>query len=207
MSFLYPNVSIRENCSLGDQVIVHNGTVIGSDGFGFAPDGETYKKIPQMGNVRIEDNVEIGANCTIDRATLGETLIRKGCKLDNQIQVAHNVIIEENTVIAAQSGISGSTKIGKHVTIAGQVGIVGHVNIKDNAVLAAKSGISKDVPEGEIWFGYPAQSIVRQKKVEATLRHLPELAKRVNQLEKNLARIDELIKKIGGGNGNETTDD
>ena len=204
---LYPNVSIRENCILGNHIIIHNGAVIGSDGFGFAPDGDKYKKIPQMGHVVIEDDVEIGANCTIDRATLGHTLIQKGCKLDNQIQIAHNVVIGENTVIAAQAGVSGSTKIGTHVTIAGQVGIVGHVNIHDNAVLAAKSGISKDVPEGEIWFGYPAQHIMRQKKVEVSVRHLPQLTKKVNQLEKILMKLEEQIKKIGGGNGSQTTDD
>jgi UDP-3-O-[3-hydroxymyristoyl] glucosamine N-acyltransferase len=204
---LYPNVSIREKCILKNNIIVHNGTVIGSDGFGFAPDGEQYKKIPQMGHVLIEDDVEIGANCTIDRATLGYTHIQKGSKLDNQIQIAHNVVVGENTVIAAQTGISGSTKIGTHVTIAGQVGIVGHVKINDKAVLAAKSGISKDVPEGEIWFGYPAQPIMRQKKVEASLRHLPELAKKVSQLERNIMKIEEQQKKIGEGNVSETADD
>jgi UDP-3-O-[3-hydroxymyristoyl] glucosamine N-acyltransferase len=200
---IFPNVSIRENCVLGNHIIIHNGTVIGSDGFGFAPRGEKYMKIPQMGRVVIEDHVEIGANCTIDRATLGETLIQKGCKLDNLIQVAHNVIIGPNTVIAAQSGVSGSTKVGSNVVIAGQVGIVGHVTINDKAVLAAKSGVSKDVPAGEVWFGSPAQQIMKQKKVEASLRHLPELTKKVHKIEKALLKVEEKIQE----DGNETTDD
>jgi len=192
---LYPNVSIRERCIIGDNVIIHNGTVIGSDGFGFAPVGDTYRKIPQMGIVRIEDDIEIGANCTIDRATLGETIIKQGCKLDNLIQIAHNVVIEENTVIAAQTGVSGSTKIGKNVTLAGQVGTVGHITIGDKAIVAAKSGVSKSIPPGEVWFGYPAQQITRQKKVEASLRNLPELMKRTHQLEKALIELEEKLKK------------
>ena len=150
---------------MGNGVIIHDGAVVGSDGFGFAPDGEKYKKIPQMGIVVIEDDVEIGANSTIDRATIGETIIKKGCKIDNLVQIAHNVEIDVNTVIAAQTGISGSTKIGKHVIIAGQVGTVGHIEVGDNAILGAKSGISKNVPAGELWFGYPAMKIMKQKKI------------------------------------------
>jgi len=197
---LYPNVSIRESCILGANIIIHNGTVIGSDGFGFAPIDDRYQKIPQLGIVRIEDDVEIGANCTIDRATLGESVIKKGCKLDNLIQLAHNVVIEENSVIAAQTGISGSTKIGKNVTIAGQVGTVGHIKIGDKAIVAAKSGVSKDVPPGEVWFGYPAQQIMKQKKVEASLRHLPEITKRVHQLEKLQLELEEKIKNLSEKN-------
>jgi UDP-3-O-[3-hydroxymyristoyl] glucosamine N-acyltransferase len=197
---IFPHVSIREKCLIGSRVIIHNGTVIGSDGFGFAPTGDTYRKIPQMGRVVIEDDVEIGANCTIDRATLGETLIRKGCKLDNLIQIAHNVVIEANTVIAAQSGISGSTKIGRNVTIAGQVGTVGHITIGDKAIVAAKSGVSKDVPAGEVWFGYPAQPIMKQKKIEASSRHLPDMARKIHQLEKLCIELEEKIKKMDGGN-------
>jgi UDP-3-O-[3-hydroxymyristoyl] glucosamine N-acyltransferase len=189
----YPRVSIREGCRIGNGVIIHDGTVVGCDGFGFAPDREKYKKIPQMGIVVIEDDVEIGANSTIDRATIGETVIRKGCKIDNLVQIAHNVEIDTNTVVAAQTGISGSTKIGKHVTIAGQVGTVGHIEIGDNAILAAKSGISKNVPPGEIWFGYPAMTIMKQKKIEASLRRLPEMSKNVNKLIK---RLEELEKKL-----------
>jgi UDP-3-O-[3-hydroxymyristoyl] glucosamine N-acyltransferase len=195
-SKFYPNVSIREDCIIGSNVIIHDSTVIGSDGFGFAPGADAYRKIPQSGIVRVEDDVEIGANCAIDRATLGETVIKKGCKLDNLIQIAHNVIVGENTVIAAQTGISGSTKIGQNVTIAGQVGIVGHISIGDKSIIAAQSGISKDVPPGEIWFGYPAQPIMKQKKVEASLRHLPEIAKKVHQLEKLSIELEEKLKKL-----------
>jgi UDP-3-O-[3-hydroxymyristoyl] glucosamine N-acyltransferase len=195
---LYPRVSIREGCRVGDRVIIHDGTVVGSDGFGFAPDGEKYKKIPQMGIVVIEDDVEIGANTTIDRATIGETLIKSGCKIDNLVQIAHNVEIDANTVVAAQTGISGSTKVGKHVTIAGQVGTVGHIEIGDNAILAAKSGISKNVPAGEIWFGYPATPIMKQKKIEASLRHLPEMSKKFNKLVKQLEELQNKLNLLGG---------
>jgi UDP-3-O-[3-hydroxymyristoyl] glucosamine N-acyltransferase len=197
---IYSHVSIREGCELGNDNIIHCGVIIGSDGFGFAPSGEMYKKIPQMGTVKIEDDVEIGANCTIDRATLGETLIRKGSKIDNLVQIAHNVIVGENTVIAAQTGVSGSTKLGKNVTLAGQVGIVGHVHIGDKAIVAAQSGVSKDIPPGEVWFGYPAQPIMKQKKIEASLRHLPELTKKIHSLEKLVISLEEKVKKLGGGN-------
>ncbi|MEK6570660.1 MAG: UDP-3-O-(3-hydroxymyristoyl)glucosamine N-acyltransferase, partial [Bacteroidota bacterium] len=140
---IYPNVTIREKCGLGDRVIIHAGTVVGSDGFGFAPrEGGTYEKIPQLGVVVLEDDVEIGANCTIDRATLGETRIKRGVKLDNLVHVAHNVVIGENTVIAAQAGISGSAKVGKNVMIGGQVGKIGHIEIADNVKIIAGSGVS-----------------------------------------------------------------
>jgi UDP-3-O-[3-hydroxymyristoyl] glucosamine N-acyltransferase len=194
----YPRVSIRQGCRVGNNVIIHDGAVIGSDGFGFAPAAEKYKKIPQMGIVVIEDDVEIGANSTVDRATIGETIIRNGCKIDNLVQIAHNVEIGENSVIASQTGISGSTKVGKHVTIAGQVGIVGHIEIGDNAILAAKSGISKDVPVGEVWFGYPAMTIMKQKRIEASLRRLPELSKKFNKLVKHIEEIEEKLNLLGG---------
>lgn len=190
------NVSIYHQCEIGDNVIVHSGVVIGSDGFGFAHTDDIYEKIPQIGKVIIEDDVELGANCTIDRATVGETRIKKGCKLDNLVQVAHNVVIGENTVIAAQSGIAGSTKIGKHVTIAGQVGIVGHIEIGDDAILAAQSGISKNVPKGEVVFGSPAIPLKKQKKIEAVQRHLPEMNKKLHQLEKIIIELEEKIKKL-----------
>lgn len=196
---LYSRVSVREDCLIGNHVIIHDGTVIGSDGFGFAPEGEKYKKIPQMGIVVIEDDVEIGANSTIDRATIGETVIGQGCKIDNLVQIAHNVQLDQNTVIAAQTGISGSTKIGKHVTLAGQVGIVGHIEIGDNAVVAAKSGVSKNIPPGEIWFGYPASQIMKQKKIEASLRHLPELSKKINGLLKQIELLESKLKHLDGG--------
>ena len=196
---LYSNVNIYNNCELQDNVIVHSGVVIGSDGFGFAPNGRKYDKIPQVGKVVIESDVEIGANSTIDRATVGETRIKKGSKIDNLVQIAHNVEIGENTVIAAQVGVSGSTKIGKHVTVAGQVGIVGHIEVGDDAVLAAQSGISKSVPKGEIWFGYPAGPISRQKKVEVSLRHLPELNKKIKDLEKTIVELQQKMISMENG--------
>lgn len=193
---IYSGVNIYNNCEIQDNVILHCGVVIGSDGFGFAPNQRSYNKIPQVGKVIIESDVEIGANSTIDRATIGETRIKKGCKIDNLVQIAHNVVVGENTVIAAQTGISGSTKIGEHVTVAGQVGVVGHIEVGDDAILAAQSGISKNVPKGEIWFGYPAGPISRQKKIEVSLRHLPEIHKKVKQLEKHITELKEKISKM-----------
>ena len=190
---LFSNVNVYNDCEINDNVIIHSGVVIGCDGFGFAPSGRKYDKIPQVGKVVIESDVEIGANCTIDRATIGETRVKNGCKLDNLVQVAHNVIVGENTVIAAQSGISGSTTIGEHVTIAGQVGIVGHIEVGDDAILAAQSGISKSVPKGEIMFGYPAIPIAKQKKIEVIMRQLPEMRKKFKIMEKT---IDELKDKL-----------
>jgi UDP-3-O-[3-hydroxymyristoyl] glucosamine N-acyltransferase len=192
---IYSNVSIRENCTIGDRVILQNGAVIGSDGFGFAPVGGKYKKIPQLGNVIIEDDVEIGANSTIDRATLGSTVIKNGTKLDNLVQLGHNVIVGENTVIVSQTGIAGSTKIGNHVTISGQVGIAGHIKIGDNVVIAAQSGISKDVAEGSILFGSPALPIMKQKRIDVSMRHLPEMAKRLHSLENEIIELKEKLNK------------
>lgn len=186
---LYPSVTIRENCWIGNKVIIHNGTVIGSDGFGFAPHEGRYYKIPQVGKVVIEDNVEIGANATIDRATLGETIIRRGVKLDNLVHIAHNCVIGENTVIAAQTGISGSTTVGKNVVIAGQVGLVGHITIGDGVQIGAQSGVSKSIAEGEIYFGYPARPIMKTKRIESIINNLPDLLKRIKTLEKTIAEL------------------
>ena len=144
---IYPNVTIYEGCKIGNKCILHAGCVIGSDGFGFAPEGETYKKIPQLGNVIIEDNVEIGANTTIDRAVMDSTIIRKGVKLDNLVQIAHNVEVGENTVMAAQVGIAGSVKIGKHCMFGGQVGLAGHIHIADHVVFGAQAGVISDVKD------------------------------------------------------------
>ncbi len=185
-TIVYANVALREQVRLGNNVIIHSGTVIGSDGFGFAQEGQQYYKIPQVGTVVIEDDVEIGANCTIDRATLGQTIVRKGAKLDNLIQVAHNVEIGENTVIAAQTGISGSTKIGKNVMIGGQVGFVGHIEIGDNTTIGAQSGVSKSLPPNSVYFGYPARPIMQAKREEAALRKLPDLLKKIADLEAKL---------------------
>lgn len=191
-TLIYANVSLREQVRIGNDVIIHSGTVVGSDGFGFAREGQQYHKIPQVGTVIIEDDVEIGANCAIDRATLGATIIRKGVKLDNLIQVAHNVEIGENTVIAAQTGISGSTRIGKNVMIGGQVGFVGHIELGDNTTIGAQSGVSKSLPPNSVYFGYPAKPIMQAKREEAALRKLPELLKRIAALE---AKLDDLHKK------------
>lgn len=186
---IYPLVSIRENCVIGDRVIIHNGAVIGSDGFGFVPHEGVYEKIPQVGKVVIEDDVEIGANATIDRATMGATIVRKGTKLDNLVHLAHNVEVGEHTVMAAQTGISGSTRIGKRVMIGGQVGTVGHITIGDGAQIGAQSGVSKSIPPGEVFFGYPARPIMKAKRIEAALSQLPDLLKRVRELERQLKEI------------------
>jgi UDP-3-O-[3-hydroxymyristoyl] glucosamine N-acyltransferase len=188
-SRLHPNVTVREECVLGARVIVHSGTVIGSDGFGFVRDGDIYRKLPQVGNVVVEDDVELGACVTIDRATTGTTRIGAGSKIDNLVQIAHNVQIGRNCIIVAQVGISGSTEVGDHVVLAGQVGIVGHIKIGTGAQVGAKSGVSKSVKPGEKVFGYPALPVGQAKRIEASLRHLPELVQAVRALRR---RVDEL---------------
>ena len=182
---LFSGVKVYAECVLGNNVTIHGGSIIGADGFGFAPNSEnSYNKIAQIGNVIIEDHVEIGASTTIDRATMGSTIIRKGVKLDNLIQVAHNVEIGENTVIAAQTGIAGSTKIGKNCLIGGQVGIIGHLKIGDNVKIAAQSGIGKNVPDGQVMQGSPAFGIGDYVRSYAMFRRLPEIASKLNDLEK-----------------------
>jgi len=188
---IYPNVTIYHKCKIGNRVIIHSGTVIGSDGFGFAPrpDG-SYEKIPQVGIVVIEDDVEIGSNCSIDRATLGETVIKRGAKLDNLIQIAHNVVIGENTVIAAQTGIAGSTKIGRNCVLAGQVGIVGHIEIADRTTIAAQSGVSKSITEpGKVYFGYPAREHSVALRIEGAIRQLPDLIKEFRDLKSKIEKL------------------
>ncbi len=185
-AWLYAHVVVGRDCVLGDRVVVHAGTVIGSDGFGFVKEKGGYHKVPHLGRVVIEEDVEIGANCTIDRATLGETRIRKGVKLDNLIHVGHNVEIDEHTVIAAQTGISGSTKIGRWVTVGGQVGFVGHIEIGDESVFGAQAGVTKSIPPGTVVSGYPAKPHARARREEAALRRLPDLIKRIRLLEKKL---------------------
>jgi UDP-3-O-[3-hydroxymyristoyl] glucosamine N-acyltransferase len=188
---LFSGVRIYDDCSIGSHCTFHSGVIIGGDGFGFVPNSENnYNKVPQIGNVIIEDHVEIGANTTIDRATLGSTIIRKGVKLDNLIQVAHNVEIGENTVIAAQTGIAGSTKIGKDCMIGGQVGIVGHLNIADGTKIAAQSGVGHDIPlPGTIVQGSPAFAIMDYKKSYVGFRKLPDLMSRIDALEAELKAI------------------
>jgi len=183
---LFAGVKIYEECIVGNQCTIHAGVVIGADGFGFAPQqDDEYKKVAQIGNVIIEDNVEIGANTCIDRATIGSTIIRKGVKLDNLIQVAHNVEIGENTVIAAQSGVAGSAKIGKNCMFGGQVGISGHITIADEVKMAAQTGISNNITTpGVILMGSPAFEASLYKKVYVYFRKLPELVKRIDLLER-----------------------
>ena len=193
---LYPNVSLLQEVTLGNRVIVHSGTVIGSDGFGFAPAGEDYYKIPQVGTVVIDDDVEIGANVSIDRATLGETHIHKGVKIDNLVQIAHNVVIGENSIVVSQVGISGSTQIGKHVTLAGQVGLVGHIQIGDNVMIGAKSGVSKSVPEGTMLSGYPAVEHRLWRKSQVALLKLPEALKTIRSLEKRIQAFEQQLEKL-----------
>ncbi len=189
---IYPGVIILDDCVIGNNVIIGSGTVIGSDGFGFAPQADgTYKKVAQTGNVVIEDLVEIGANTTIDRATMGSTIIRKGAKLDNLIQIAHNVEIGENTVIAAQSGISGSTKIGKNCVVGGQVGIVGHLTIADGTRINAQSGVSKTIKAtNQAVTGSPAFDYAASMRSQVIFRKLPELMEKIEQLESKIKELD-----------------
>ncbi|MBR9975881.1 MAG: UDP-3-O-(3-hydroxymyristoyl)glucosamine N-acyltransferase [Bacteroidetes bacterium] len=193
---IYPNVTILDRCTVGDRVIIHAGTTIGSDGFGFAPVGDIYEKISQTGNVVIEDDVEIGANSCIDRGTIGPTIIRRGAKLDNLIQIAHNVEVGEHTVVAAQSGISGSTTLGHHVIVAGQAGLVGHIAIGDRVTIGAQSGVSKDLQgEGKMFRGSPAREIHEELRLEAAIRHLPELIRTVQKQEARIAGLEEIVRQ------------
>lgn len=187
---IFPNVTIRENTIIGNNVIIHSGTVIGSDGFGYTQESDgVYQKIPQIGNVVIEDDVELGSNVSIDRAAVGSTIIHKGVKLDNLVQIAHNVKIGENTVMSAQTGISGSAIIGKNCIFAGQVGSVGHIEIVDNVLVGAQSGISKGIKKAGTYFGSPAKEIKTTLKLEAHLRSLPKYAERIKELEKKINKL------------------
>jgi UDP-3-O-[3-hydroxymyristoyl] glucosamine N-acyltransferase len=193
---VFQNVSIRESCKIGNRVIIHPGTVIGSDGFGFEPDNEgKFHKIPQIGNVIIEDDVELGSNVSVDRASIGSTIIKKGVKIDNLVQIAHNVIIGENTIISAQAGISGSTKVGKNCFILGQVGLTGHIEIADNVILIAQSGVSKSITKPGTYFGYPAKEAKTAYKLESHIRNLPEYVKRISELEAEIKKLRALIDK------------
>ncbi len=184
---LYAGVKVYDNCVIGRECSIHSGAVIGADGFGFAPQSDNnYMKIAQIGNVILEDHVEIGANTTIDRATMGSTVIKKGVKLDNLIQVAHNVVVGENTVIAAQTGIAGSSKVGKNCMIGGQVGISGHLSIGDEVKIAAQSGLSSNVKNGKIIMGAPAFEHDKYIKAYIHFRNLEKLVKRIDELEKQV---------------------
>ena len=187
---LYPGVKIYEGCSVGADCILHAGAVIGADGFGFMPNAEGgFDKIPQLGNVVIEDHVEIGANTCIDRAKTDSTIIRRGVKLDNLIQIGHNVEIGENTVSSAQTGIAGTSKVGHNCFLAGQVDIADHVTVGNRVKVGSKSGIDKNVPDGEIRLGYPALPGMQYHRSSAVFKNLPELARRVNELEKQLKEL------------------
>lgn len=192
---LYPNVSVREDCVLGDRVILHCGVVVGSDGFGYAKDGAKQYKIPQIGNVIIEDDAELGANVTVDRGAVGPTRIGRGTKIDNLVQIAHNVQTGQDCVIVAQSGIAGSTKLGDRVILAAQAGVVGHIEIGDDSIIAAQSGVPKGLPPKSIVFGTPARHHMKAKRIEAVVDRLPEYVKRIQELERRVAELEGKMEK------------
>jgi UDP-3-O-[3-hydroxymyristoyl] glucosamine N-acyltransferase len=187
---LYPNATVRESCELGDRVILHAGAVVGSDGFGYAKQGGSYHKIPQIGRVVVEDDVEIGANACVDRATTGCTVIGAGTKLDNLVQVAHNVVIGRHSVISAQTGISGSTRVGEEVMLAGQVGVVGHIEIGDRVKVGAQSGVSKSIPDDSDWFGSPARDVREAKRLQVHVNRLPRYAEEIAALKRRLEALE-----------------
>jgi UDP-3-O-[3-hydroxymyristoyl] glucosamine N-acyltransferase len=194
---VFQNISIREKCKIGDRCIIHANTVIGSDGFGYDQD-ETgkFQKIPQVGNVVIEDDVEIGSNVSIDRASIGSTLIKRGTKIDNLSQIAHNVIIGEDTIISSQVGISGSTKVGNHCYILGQVGLTGHIEIGDKVILIAQSGVSKSILKEGTYFGSPAKEVKNAFQIEAHIRNLPKYSEKITQLEKQIKELNAKLDNI-----------
>ena len=192
-SVLYPRVTVYAGTTIGKRVILHSGVVVGSDGFGYVKDGRKNAKIPQVGTVEIEDDVEIGANTTIDRGSFGKTIIRRGVKVDNLVQVAHNVVIGEDSIIVAQVGISGSTKIGSNVTLAGQVGVVDHIEIGDNVIVGAQSGVAYPLAANQAYTGSPAISHREFLRAAATFPKLPEMRKILMEIEKRLKKIEEVF--------------
>ncbi len=192
---LYPNVTVYHDCRIGNQCILHAGSVIGADGFGFAPSPEGYEKIPQIGIVIIEDNVEIGANTCIDRSTMGATIVHKGVKLDNLIQIAHNVEVGSHTVMSSQVGIAGSTKIGEWCMFGGQVGVAGHIKVSDRVSVAAQSGIAKATKENQAIMGSPAIDAKQYFKCSAVFKNLPEMFSTVNQLQKEIEELKKQLNK------------
>ncbi|WIW71033.1 UDP-3-O-(3-hydroxymyristoyl)glucosamine N-acyltransferase [Anaerosinus gibii] len=189
-STIYPNVTIREFCEVGKRDIIHSGAVIGSDGFGFVTQNGTHNKVPQVGNVVLEDDVEIGANVGIDRATTGSTRVKRGTKVDNLVHLGHNVQIGEGGLIVAQTGIAGSTKVGHHVTFAGQCGCVGHIEIGDNCTFAARTAPINNVPSGSFYAGFPARPHKEWLRVQASLHKAPNMMKKMRELEKRLAELE-----------------
>lgn len=190
---LHANVSVRERCRIGNRVIVHCGTVIGGDGFGYAPDGKNWYKIPQIGIVVIEDDVEIGANTTIDRAALAVTLIRRGTKIDNLVQIAHNCVIGENCMIVAQAGIAGSAKLGEHVTLGGHVAVAGHLEIGDNVMVGGMSGVPGNLPAGQVFSGIPTMPHREWLRAMGVVPKLPDMRKALSSLEKKVQELEEKL--------------
>lgn len=191
----YPHATVYENCTIGNNCILHAGSVVGADGFGFAPEGETYKKIPQLGNVIIEDDVEIGANTTIDRAVMDSTIIRRGVKLDNLVQIAHNVEVGENTVMAAQVGIAGSVKVGKHCMFGGQVGLAGHIHVADHVVFGAQAGVISDVKEATTLLGETAINAKNFMRSSAIFNRLPDIYRSLGQMQREIEQLKKEINK------------
>lgn len=185
-TILYPGVKIYDDCKVGNRCILHSGVVIGSDGFGFAPVGDGYEKIPQTGNVVVEDDVEIGANTTVDRAMMGSTRIGKGVKLDNLIQIAHNCVVGDNTVMAAQVGVAGSAKIGKHCMVGGQAGFVGHINIADDTVIGAQSGVTRETRPGDRVIGSPAVDMGEFARSLVYVKRIPKIMEQIKDLQKKI---------------------
>jgi len=183
---IFPNVALYARTQLGRNVRIHAGTVIGADGFGYVFDNGNHRKVPQVGCVIIQDDVEVGANVTIDRGALGPTIIGKGTKIDNLVQIAHNVIIGEHSLIVAQAGVAGSSRIGSYVTLAGQVGIAGHLKIGNSVTVAAQSGVMHDIPDGQKWFGTPAQADRKMKRQLIAMQQVPELLRRIAELERQV---------------------
>ncbi|MDF0666965.1 MAG: UDP-3-O-(3-hydroxymyristoyl)glucosamine N-acyltransferase [Nitrospira sp.] len=195
---LYPNVVVRESCSLGARVIVHSGTVIGADGFGYVQHQGRHHKIPQLGGVVIEDDVELGANVTVDRATFGRTLIKQGTKVDNLVQIAHNVTVGEHSILVAQVGIAGSTTIGHHVVIGGQAGLADHLTIGDQVMIAAKAGVNRSIGSNQMVGGIPAMPREKALRVQGTIFQLPELKQLVRDLEQRVAALEGQQKRSSG---------
>jgi len=191
---IYPNVTVMERCIVGNRVIIHPGAVVGSDGFGFARDGKRHYKIPQTGIVQIDDDVEIGANSAVDRAAFGKTHVMRGTKIDNLVQVAHNVVIGEDSIIVAQVGIAGSSKLGSNVILAGQAGLADHITVGNNVMVAAQSGVASDIPDNQVMSGAPAMPHKEWLKASLTFPKLPEMRKMIKELEKKVSEMETKLK-------------